>query len=153
MIVRKQILLPSSLSVALIAVFFAFQNCGKQAATAQQVNQQSEEIIRTNLRVDDMNNILFGMLENERKERMAADQNILNQLTTLRSDMMAQLSSVDAAIKNMNTSLVRLSEKDDQFSQQLKSIESNATELEKNFGLKLLESNESLLGGIKDLKR
>lgn len=152
MIVRKQILLPSSLSVALIAVFFAFQNCGKQAATAQQVNQQSEEIIRTNLRVDDMNNILFGMLEDERKERMAADQNILNQLTTLRSDMMAQLSSVDAAIKNMNTSLVRLSEKDDQFSQQLKSIESNATELEKNFGLKLLESNESLLGALKTSK-
>ena len=81
MMLRKQILLPSSLSIALIAVFFGFQNCGKQAATKQQVNQQSEEIIRTNLRVDDLNNILFGMLEDERSERIAADQNILNQLT------------------------------------------------------------------------
>lgn len=152
MMLRKQILLPSSLSIALIAVFFGFQNCGKQAATKQQVNQQSEEIIRTNLRVDDLNNILFGMLEDERSERIAADQNILNQLTVLRSDMMTQLSSVDAEIKNMNTSLVRLSAKDDEFSQQLKSIESNAAELEKNFGIKLLESNESLFEALKTSK-
>jgi hypothetical protein len=149
---KKQIAIPSGLSVCLLLVFFTFQNCGKEAATKKQVGKQSQQIIQTNLRVDDLNNILLGMIEAEKQERIAADQDIMSKLNALRAEISTQLSIVDSNIRGINGSLTALTQRDNELSSKVQGLEQTTKNLEDSFNLKLLTTNTTLLTAIQSNK-
>lgn len=146
----RQLIIPSGLSIGLLAMFVAFQNCGSNSSVKKQVEDQSDSIVQTNLRVNDLNNILFGMVENERQERINSDIQILGQITTLRGELTSQISELNTSVTRMDKTIVGLSEQDKKFSSEVSSLESASMELEKRLSLKLFNTELSLQGAIRD---
>ncbi len=147
---RKNVLIPSGLTLCLALVFITFQNCGKDTAARKQVQEQSETITQTNLRVDDLNLILMDLIENERKERIAADEDIMTKLNALRTDLVNQILGVKSSLQLIDGTLVELNKKDQVLTNQLTGLEQTTKNLEQSLNLKILETNSTLAKSIAD---
>jgi hypothetical protein len=152
MIIGKHVWIPSGITFGLLMIFLVFQNCGKDSAARKKVMEQSETLTQTNLRVDDLNNILLGMIENERKERIAADDEIMNKMNSLKTDLVNQILGVKSSIQQIDVKLLDINKKDELLSSQVSSLEQSTKNLEQNLNMKILETNSSLMDAIKNNK-
>lgn len=136
--------LPLGLTLALGAVFLGFQNCGSDSSVKRQVSEQAEVITTTNLRIDDLNSIMLGMIEYERQERIKADEELSTQIQDLKKRIDVQESKLASTISTTDAQLRDLTSRDQQLANQISGLESNARSLEQNLTTKLLATELSL---------
>lgn len=144
----KRWLLPSGMTLSLLAVFFTFQNCGNDSAVKEQVSEQSEEIAVTNLRIDDLKNIMAGLVDAEKLERIKADEDLSSQISELGKRIDTQESQLTSSLAGISSDISGLKAKDAELADRMGALEQSAKNLELTFELKITDVDATLRSSI-----
>jgi hypothetical protein len=145
----KKFLMPAGLTLALVGVFVGFQNCGNDSAVKKKVTEQSETISSTNLRIDDLNSIMMGLIEKERAERIKADEDLSGEIEGLRKKIDLKESELTSSLQGIEQDLTNLKTQDTLLASRMSTLELSAKQLEQTFELKLLTSENNLRSSIR----
>ena len=98
MILKKQFVYPTVLSLLLVGMLFGYQNCSKSKKLQLTIGNSSEYIATSTLRVSDLEIFFKDLLDQERSERLAADAALDGRINALNLDLQGYKTSNNAAI-------------------------------------------------------
>lgn len=129
---------------AILAVFLpitAFQNCDLMQAASFDVDDSSFESLAQSDRVVNLETLLTGLIEQERRERMQADAALegrIENLETLvvqnRLDLQEQIDGIEVNQVNLQN---QINDMQGQFDQRLTQLQGVLTQLESDFNIQL----------------
>lgn len=145
----KKVIFPTGVALGFLGIFFGFQNCGNDAAVKKKVSEQSKEISTTNLRIEDLNSIMYGLVEQERNERIRADERLSLEIDAIKSRLDLQESKLITSISEIENKIIDLKGQDSLLADRASSLETSVKNLEESFNVKLVSSESSLRESIR----
>ncbi len=98
MIFKKQFVYPTILSLLSVAMLFGYQNCSKSKKLQLTISNSSEYVTTSSLRISDLEVFFKDLLDQERSERIAADEALDGRINSLNLDLQGYKTTNNAAI-------------------------------------------------------
>ena len=148
MIFKKQFVYPTILSVLSVAMLFGYQNCSKSKKLQLTISNSSEYVATSSLRISDLEVFFKDLLDQERSERIAADEALDGRINSLNLDLQGYKTTNNAAIAELEAKSKKLEESMDKVNGDLiiriNQAEKNLKDFESKNDIRIINLEKSL---------
>ncbi len=103
MVIKKQMVYPTLFSLLLVGMLFGYQNCSKSKKLSLDIDNSSQYIAISNVRVDDLESLFKGLLDQEKQERMDADAALDTKISALNTDLQSYKTQTNNTLTSLDT--------------------------------------------------